>query len=60
MSEPPRMYTDLILIPAILHIEPLTFAGYPPALQMQMRGLLRYYIAGGWAGNTEIVRSNHA
>ena len=56
MVTPPAEYMDLILIPAILHIDPLTFAGYPPALQGRMRGLLGVYIAQGWGGKPEIIK----
>ena len=57
---PPPLYLELILIPAILHIEPMTFWDYPPAVQLQMRSMLQSYIRGGWAGNTAIVRGPNA
>lgn len=43
----PEDYTDLILIPAILHIDPLTFAQYPPLIQRKMRMLLGRFMAVG-------------
>ena len=52
----PEEYTDLILVPAILHIGPLAFLDYPPALQQTMRLWLRYYIAGGQGLNPMVVK----
>jgi hypothetical protein len=56
MVTPPTEYLDLILIPAMLHIDPLTFDGYPPALQGRMRRLLITYIANGWGGKPEMIK----
>lgn len=53
---PPGEYVDLILVPSILHIDPLTFAAYPPYLQGRMRGLLLDHIASGWAGKPEMIK----
>lgn len=44
---PPEEYADLVLVPAILHIDPLMFLDYPPAMQIKIRTLLMYYIASG-------------
>jgi hypothetical protein len=44
---PPEEYLDLVLIPAMLHIDPLTFMDYPPALAYKLRGLVLHYIATG-------------
>ena len=52
---PPDEYMDLILIPQALHIDPLTFAGYPPQLQGRIRHLLLINIAQGWAGKMEVI-----
>lgn len=38
---------DLILIPAILHIEPMVFLAYPPLIQRKIRALLGRYIGSG-------------
>ena len=46
---------DLILIPAILHIDPLHFAEYPPLLQERMRDLLALHIQAGHGLNTDII-----
>ena len=43
----PDEYAELILVPAMLHIDPMVFADYPPALKLKMRGLLTHYIAAG-------------
>ena len=45
----------MILIPAILHIDPLVFAEYPPLLQVRMRLLLLTYIAGGQGLNPSVI-----
>jgi hypothetical protein len=44
---PPDEYMDLILVPAMLHIDPLVFLDYPPAMRYQIRTLLMHYIAAG-------------
>lgn len=44
---PPDDYLDLILIPAVLHIDPLVFAEYPPAMALKIRVLAMHYIASG-------------
>jgi hypothetical protein len=43
----PDEYLDLVLIPAMLHIDPLVFMEYPPAMRYQIRTLLMHYIAAG-------------
>jgi hypothetical protein len=35
---------DWILIPAELHIDPLTFADYPLALKMRIRDMMPRYL----------------
>ena len=45
----PDEYAELILVPAMLHIDPMVFMDYPPALKLKMRGLLTHYIAAGGA-----------
>lgn len=47
---------DLILIPAILHIDPMAFHTYPPPIQERTRRLLIKYIAAGWGGNPETIQ----
>ena len=47
----PDEYADLILIPAMLHIDPLTFMDYPPAMQYKLRTLLTFYVASGGMSN---------
>ncbi len=49
-------YMDLILIPAILHIDPMVFHAYPLPIQERMRRLLIKYIAAGWGGNPETIQ----
>jgi hypothetical protein len=44
---PPQEYADLILVPALLHIDPLVFAQYPPLLKMKMRVLLLRFLGAG-------------
>lgn len=56
MVPPPTEYMDLILVPAILHIDPLVFDGYPYALKGRIRRLLSVYIAEGWGGKPEMVK----
>lgn len=48
---PPDEYVELILVPALLHIDPLTFMDYPPAVQFKVRQLLMHYIAAGGLAN---------
>jgi hypothetical protein len=43
----PDEYADLVLIPAVLHIDPLAFMEYPPAMQYKIRHLLGYWLASG-------------
>jgi len=43
----PDEYADLILVPAMLHIDPIAFMDYPPALRLKLRVLLMHYIAAG-------------
>lgn len=56
VASAPELYMDLILIPAVLHVEPMTFWRYPPVIREQMRKLFLRYVAGGWAGNWDLVR----
>jgi hypothetical protein len=56
LVKPPDEYADLILIPAILHIDPLRFAEYPPMLRAKIRGLLTIYLAGGQGLNPDVIR----
>jgi hypothetical protein len=56
----PDEYMDLILIPAILHTPTVTLWAMPPAMQAMTRDLLLRYIAGGWAGNLQVVKRDHA
>jgi hypothetical protein len=44
---PPEEYLDLVLIPAMLHIDPLAFMESPPVLAYKIRALVMYYIAAG-------------
>jgi hypothetical protein len=52
---PPEEYADLILVPAVLHIDPLVFARYPPALRAKVRGWMMYWLAGGQGMNPEVI-----
>lgn len=49
----PDEYAELVLIPATLHISPMEFMNYPPALQIKIRHLLMHYLAssGGLHGS---------
>lgn len=60
VTRPPNEYVDLILVPAILHTPTAQFWELPFIVQEKMRGLLMRYIAGGWAGNTRLVKKDHA
>lgn len=60
LTRPPDEYTDMILIPAILHTQSTDFWQLPPLVQEKTRRLLQRYIAAGWAGNTRTVRRSHA
>lgn len=44
---PPEEYLDLVMIPAMLHIDPLRLMEYPPALLYKLRGLALHYAAAG-------------
>jgi len=37
----------LILVPALLHIDPLVFAAYPPMMQTKVRLLLMRFLGAG-------------
>lgn len=43
----PEEYANLVLVPALLHIDPMVFMSYPPGLQIKMRNLMMHYIAAG-------------
>lgn len=60
VTMPPTEYTDLILVPTILHTPTVEFWELPPLMQEKMRRLLYRYIAAGWAGNTRTIRRRHA
>lgn len=47
----PDEYAELVLVPALLHIDPLAFATYPPALREKMKRLMMHYIAYGGYSN---------
>lgn len=51
----PLEYMDLILVPSILHIDPMLFADYPPALKGRIRYMLMMHIGAGHALNTDTV-----
>ena len=57
LVRPPEPYVELILVPAVLHIEPLAFRMYPPALRERVKGLLLRYLAAG-QGMTPMGQSN--
>ena len=60
VTRPPDEYTDMILIPAILHMRTVEFWALSPIVQEKTRRLLQRYIAAGWAGNTRTVKRSHA
>lgn len=60
VNRPPDEYMDTILVPAILHTTTEQFHARSYAIQERTRRMLMYYIAGGWAGNPGIVKSDHA
>ena len=49
---------DFILVPSILHIDPMAFQDYPPALQLRVRSMLMNHIGAGHALNTNVVERN--
>jgi hypothetical protein len=57
VTTPPDAYMDLILIPSILHIDPVVFMGYPPAIKAQTRNLLMAHIHAGHALNTSMIEA---
>ena len=59
MVPAPDDYIDMILVPGILHIDPLAFAAYPPLVQAKIRRLLRHYIAAGWGGNPQMIEAKN-
>lgn len=56
VTRPPDEYIDLVLIPAILHTPTAHFWTLPWPVQEKTRRLLLQYIAGGWAGNTDLLK----
>lgn len=52
----PPEYVELILAPAILHIDPMRFMEYPPAMRMRITNLLWAYIGMGNGMNLQVVR----
>lgn len=44
---PPAEYLDMIVIPAVLHIDPERLLHYPPALRAFLRARVMDWIAGG-------------
>ena len=47
----PDEYADLVLVPAMLHIDPMAFMNYPPALKAKIRHLMLHYVAAGGIAN---------
>ena len=58
-TPPPTEYMDLILIPQHLHIDPMTFDGYPRPVQARIRNLLTANIRYGWGGNLDAIERKH-
>lgn len=57
VGRPPDTYIDLVIIPAVLHIDPLRFADdYPPLLRELMRTLAMRWVGGGQGINTDVMR----
>lgn len=49
---------DMILVPSILHIDPLAFDSYPVGLKGRIRRMLMMHIAHGQALNTGVIKRN--
>ena len=53
---PPEEYLDLIVIPAVLHVDPLRLvAEYPPALREALRAWVLHWLAGGQGINLDVI-----
>lgn len=50
----------MILVPSILHIDPLAFDAYPPALKARIRYMLAMHIGAGHALNTGVIDRRNA
>lgn len=56
LTQPPDEYLDLIVIPAVLHVDPLRLvAEYPPALREALRTWVMYWLAGGQGLNLDVI-----
>lgn len=56
----PQEYVELILVPAVLHIDPMVFVAYPPALRARITTLLWSYVAMGNGMNPMVMRHDDA
>lgn len=59
LVRPPDEYLDLIVIPAVLHIDPLRLlADYPPVLRETLRVYVMTWLAGGQGLNLDMVQGD--
>lgn len=58
MTPIPEEYADLVVIPAVLHIDPLRFQEYPEALRAKIRILLQHWISHGQGMNIEVIQAH--
>jgi hypothetical protein len=56
LVRPPDEYIDLIVIPAVLHIDPLRLLDYPPVLRETLRAWVMTWLAGGQGLNLDVVQ----
>ena len=58
LVRPPDEYLDVIVIPAVLHIDPLALQNYPPALHAAVRAWVMAWIGSGQGLNLDVVQSD--
>ena len=60
LTRPPDAYLDLVVIPAVLHVDPLRLvAEYPPALRAALRAWVMHWLAGGQGLNLDVIERQH-
>jgi hypothetical protein len=56
LVRPPDEYLDLIVLPAVLHIDPLRLLDYPPVLREVLRTWVLTWLGGGQGLNLDMVQ----
>jgi hypothetical protein len=56
LVRPPDDYLDIIVIPAVLHIDPLRLLDYPPVLRETLRTWVMTWLGGGQGLNLDMVQ----